>query len=193
MKEFIDKLTKAKADIDAGMCRVGPRLEGRRPEQSFLTGGASRAIVLADAIIQLCRREHSAEAGPIVRHLAETAIAMRWVAAEPDAAGEKALRVIAELDSADWDHLWSSERLLRRAGEVGIDSGDLDGILKGAEHFARSGRMILPWAHAFPENNHKGIAAKNVLRQTTRMMGHVTRALEIFWPKNFSGTEELWG
>ncbi|MDE2293345.1 MAG: hypothetical protein KGL53_14785, partial [Elusimicrobia bacterium] len=82
-QELAQRVGRAKAVIDSGLCRVGPRLGRDDAQAAVLTGGASRALALSDAVVGLCGRDHPLEALPLVRQLAETAVELRWTAGDP--------------------------------------------------------------------------------------------------------------
>ncbi len=187
-KTFIERIGQAKAYVDKGLCRVGPQLNAADSAAAFLAAGASRSLALADAAAGLCRGNRPAEALPLLRHLAETAVGMNWVSADPSRAGEAE----KDLHIKDWQTLWSSERLLKRAQEAGIETADLKWILESAADFVRSGLEGGPWTHVFAKNKHAAVESAAVLRLVVRMMGRVLQALEKHWPKSFPGAEALW-
>ncbi|MFH1723395.1 MAG: hypothetical protein ABII00_02115 [Elusimicrobiota bacterium] len=191
MQELIQKIGQAKAYIDNGMCRVGPRLRRGLRAESLMSGGAGRSLALADAVVQLCRQDHPNEALPVLRHLIEMAAVMRWVAVSEDAERDAAV-VLDATDDARWEDLWSSERLLERARRGGIPEEEVRRVLALCGDFTRGGRAAVPWAHLFPENLHAGADARTVLSLTVRMMGHVLKALDTRWPAAFPGAEAMW-
>lgn len=187
-KDLIRLVGQAKAYIDKGLCRIGPKFEAADAASAFLAAGASRSLALTDAAAGLCRANRPAEALPLLRHLAETAVAMNWVVGDTSRAEEAE----KDLHVKDWQNLWSSERLLKRAKEAGIDAADLKRILESAADFVRSGLEGGPWTHVFEKNKHAAVEVAAVLRLVVRMMGHVLQALETRWPKSFPGAEEMW-
>lgn len=187
-KVFIERIGQAKAYIDKGLCRVGPKLEAADSASSFLAAGASRSLALADAAAGLCRGNRPAEALPLLRHLAEIAVAMNWVAACPSRVGEAE----KDLHGEDWQTLWPSGRFLKRAEEAGMKTDDLKRIVGSAADFIRAGLDGAPWTHVFEKNKHAAVESAAVLRLVVRMMGRVLQALEKRWPKSFPGAEAMW-
>lgn len=187
-KDLIRLVGQAKAYIDKGLCRIGPKFEAADAAAAFLAAGASRSLALTDAAAGLCRANRPAEALPLLRHLAEIAVGMNWVAACPSRAGEAE----KDLHGEDWQTLWPSGRLLSRANECGMPTQDLEAILRHAADFVRSGLEGGPWTHVFEKNKHAAVEVTAVLRLVVRMMGHVLQALETRWPKSFPGAEEMW-
>ncbi len=187
-KVLIERVGQAKAYIDKGLCRIGPKLDAADAASAFLAAGASRSLALADAAAGLCRANRPAEALPLLRHLAETAVGMNWVVGNTSRVegAEKDLHV------KDWQNLWPSERLLKRAEEAGMKTDDLKWIVESVADFLRSGLDGAPWTHVFEKNKHAAVEAEAVLRLVVRMMGHVLQALETRWPKSFPGAEAMW-
>ncbi len=191
MDQWIQLIGRAKAIIDNGMCRVGPRLDRESRQDAFLTRGAGRSIDLSDAVVQLCSHDHANEALPILRALTEVGVAMRWVAAA-DADSDRAGAALAELQAGSWDEGWSDERVSKRAEEAGLTTEDLSAVLRSSMMFFVGGRSAIPWGHVFFEPGQSGASATTVLRLSARMMGHVLRSLEEHWNGCFPGAEALW-
>lgn len=190
LDEAVRRIAQAKAFIDNGMCRVGPTLDSRRADEEFLTAGASRAIALSDAVVSLCRQEHPTEALPVLRQLAETAVAMRWVAAA-DGPGRAAV-LSAEAEGARWETLWPGERLRARALAARLEPAEVDAALAGAAEFAFGGRQSAPWSHVFAGRRLPESSPAELLHRAARWMGHVLKALDDRWPGFFPGAEALW-
>lgn len=188
---MIDELERrigmAKAVIDNGFCRVGPRLDRADAQGAALTGGASRALGLADAVVGLCRRDHPAEAAALVRQLAETAADVAWAAAD---AG-RAPAVLAALEAPRWDALFDEARLRERAAAGGFPEADVAAVSALAADFLAGNRAVAPWSHVYPQNNRPVPDPELVMRLTARLMGRVLAALERRWPGTFPGSEEL--
>lgn len=188
---MIDELERrigmAKAVIDNGFCRVGPRLDRADLQGAALTGGASRALGLADAVVGLCRRDHPAEAAVLVRQLAVTAADLAWAAA--DAA--RAPAALAELDAPSWGSLFDEARWLERAAAAGIPAGDVSAVAALATDFQAGNRAVAPWSHVYSQNSRPAPDPVSVMRLTARLMGRVLRALDGRWPGTFPGAEEL--
>ena len=181
------RISMAKAVIDNGFCRVGPRLDRADLQAAALTGGASRALGLADAVVSLCRRDHPAEAVVLVRQLAETAAEVAWAAADV-ARGPEALK---SLEAPRWDALFDEARWRARASGAGWPAEDLDAVSALAVDFITGNRAVAPWSHAFPQNTRPAPEAQRVMALTARLMGRVLAALEARWPGTFPGAEEL--
>ena len=186
-KELIQMIGQAKAYIDNGLCRVGPKLDPQDAASAVLAGGASRALALADAVAALCRQNRPAEALPILRHLAETAVRMNWVANDTSRA-EEALK---DLEAERWELLWPTDRLLKRAEEAGMKAEDLKNVVQTAASYARNGLQSAPWTHAF-ERNKPASGGERALELAVRLMGHVLAALDRRWPESFPGKEAMW-
>lgn len=188
---MIDELERrigmAKAVIDNGFCRVGPRLDRADAQGAALTGGASRALGLADAVIGLCRRDHPAEAAVLVRQLAETAADVAWAARDAARAPE----ALAALEAPRWDGLFDEARFKSRAAEAGFPEGDVTAVLSLAADFLAGNRAVAPWSHIYAQNTRPVPDPELVLALTARLMGRVLTALEGRWPGTFPGAEEL--
>ncbi|MBI2362603.1 MAG: hypothetical protein HYV15_04395 [Elusimicrobia bacterium] len=186
-EELAQAVGRAKALIDNGLCRVGPRLDRGDAQAAVLTGAASRALALSDAAVRLCSGDHAAEALPLLRQLCETAVELRWTAG--DAA--RAVGALAALESPRWQTLWDDAILRSRAGEAGVPEGDVSAVLGLAADFTGSNRAGAPWSHIFPASGRRAPEAARVLALTARFMGHALAGLEARWPGNFPGAEEL--
>jgi len=101
VEDLIQRVGQAKAFIDNGLCRVGPKLNPGHKTAALLTGGASRSLALSDAIVRLCRHDHPTEALPVLRQLVEVAITLRWAAAG-EGGSERAKAVLEETAAAHW-------------------------------------------------------------------------------------------
>ena len=187
-EELEQRVGRAKAVIDNGLCRVGPRLDAHDDQAAALTGAASRALALADAVVRLCLEDHPAEALPLLRHLAETAVELRWIAADPS----RAAAALAALRSPRWDGLWDDDRLASRAREAGMAEEDVASVRALALDFVAGNRTGAPWSHIFAANGHPTLEAGRVLALAARLMGHVLEGLDARWPGAFPGAEELW-
>lgn len=188
---MIDELERrigmAKAVIDNGFCRVGPRLDRGDLQGAALTGGASRALGLADAVVGLCRRDHPAEAAVLVRQLAETAADVAWAARD----GARGPEALAALDAPRWESLFDEARFRARAAEAGFPEGDVAAVLGLAADFLAGNRAVAPWSHIYPQNARPAPDPARVMALTARLMGRVVAALEGRWPGTFPGAEEL--
>ena len=187
MKELAQAVGRAKAVIDNGLCRVGPRLSPDDVQAAVLTGSASRALALSDAVVGLCGRDHPGEALALVRQLAETAVELRWVAADPARAPEAA----AALEAPAWAGAWPEPRFKERALAAGVPERDVSETLAFAADFLAGNRTGAPWSHVFAVNNRPAPEAARVLALTVRLIGHVVSGLETRWPGAFPGAEEL--
>lgn len=187
LEELEQSVGRAKALIDNGLCRVGPRLESHDAQAAALTGSASRALALADAVVRLCLGDHPAEAAPLLRHLAETAVELRWVAGDP----LRAAVVLGALEAPRWDGLWDDNRLAERAREAGVAEEDILAVGALAVDFAAGNRTGAPWSHIFAVNGRAAPEARRLLTLTARFMGHVLAGLDARWPGTFPGAEEL--
>ncbi|TBR21766.1 hypothetical protein EPO15_09515 [bacterium] len=188
---MIDELERrigmAKAVIDNGFCRVGPRLDRADAQGAALTGGASRALGLADALVGLCRRDHPAEAAVLLRQLADVAAEVAWVAADAARAPE----ALAALAAPRWDALFDDARFKARAAAAGFPEADVSGVTGLAADFAAGNRQVAPWSHVYAENTRPAPDPARVMALAARMMGRVLKALEARWPGTFPGSEEL--
>lgn len=188
---MIDELERrigmAKAVIDNGFCRVGPRLDRADLQGAALTGGASRALGLADAVVGLCRRDHPAEAAVLVRQLAETAADVAWAARD----ASRAEAALSGLEAARWDALFDEARWRARASEAGIPEADVAAVAALAADFLAGNRAVAPWSHIYPQNSRPAPDPVRVMALTARLMGRVLAALEARWPGTFPGAEEL--
>lgn len=188
MRDLTQAVGLAKAIVDNGLCRVGPRLSSDDAQAAALTGAASRALALADAVVGLCGRDHPVEALPLVRQLAETAVELRWVAGD----ASRAVEAAAALEGPSWERLWPEARLRERALAVGMPERDVSGALAFAADFLASNRAGAPWSHVFSVNLRPAPETARVLALTARLMGHVVAGLDARWPGVFPGAEELW-
>lgn len=184
MQELIERIGQARPTIDNGMLRVGPRLDKGSRVEALLTGGASRALSLADAVVQLCRQDHANEALPVLRQLAEIAVLMRAVRDE-----EGAEAVLAFWDAPRWEGLWSGDGFAARAVEAGLPADAAERVESLCRDFTRANRAVIPWSHVYERNQQHGADAGTVLALTARMLGEVLRALDARWPDAFPGAE----
>lgn len=186
MQELIQRVGRAKAFIDNGMCRVGPGMDESSVGDALLVRGAGRAIVLADAIVALCRQDHPEEALAVLRQLAETAVSLRWLAAMPE---QRAPSLESDLRSVRWENLWEEERFLTRAREAGLEA-EAKETLSYCIHFVRGGRVTLPWGHRFGPKQDAELHVEEVLRRAGAWLNLVLKALDARWPGFFPGAEQ---
>lgn len=196
MEDLIQRVGKAKAFIDNGMCRVGPKLDKDRKGDALLSAASSRAISLADAVLQLCRHGHANEALPLLRHLAEAAVWMRWLASsgEADLADGRARRLAEELRTPQWEGLWSAPRLRQRLREAQMSDAEAEAevLINACYDFVHGNAAVVPWNHVFSETQHAGARPEDVLRLTAFWMSHAVKALDARWPGQFPGAEQIW-
>lgn len=192
--ELSQAVFEAKAAMDNGFSRIGPRLDPADRVDGWLVGAASRCLALSDAIALLCRHHHVNEALPVLRTLALTAAGMRALAAAPSP--EKAGALERESQGDGWVPAWSRERLEALLLEGGVASDERDALTRTLEAHAadhrRAGSTGLPWSHSFERNRHEGAAPEDVLGLAVRLLGHALRALDARWHGAFPGAEALW-
>jgi hypothetical protein len=189
--EKIRRIGQAKAFIDNGLCRVGPKLDKEDCAAGLMAGGASRVLGLADAVAHLSRQDSPAEALPILRQLADTAVNMRWLSCDEAARSERAAQWQAELEGAQWETLWSATKLAERAQVAGCSEAAAS-VVGLAKDFTLGNRTIAPWSHVFSINQHAAPGGEQVLAVAVELMGHVLTALETTWPQSFPGAEAMW-
>jgi len=170
------------------MLRVGPRLDKTSKVEALLTGGASRALSLADAVVQLCRQDHANEALPVLRQLAEIAVLMSSCTTDATAGP-----VLASWEESRWESLWPQEGFTARAREAGIPEDLTVRIETLCRDFTRANRAVIPWSHVFESNTQHGADSTTVLGLTSRLLGCVMRALNARWPEPFPETEAFEG
>lgn len=185
MQELIRRIGRARPTIDNGMLRIGPRLDKSSRLDALLTGAASRALSLADAVVQLCRQDHANEALPVLRQLAEVAVAVRGTRSEEAAAG-----LLALWETPRWELLWPAEGFGPRAREAGLPEDESVRIETLCRDFTRANRAVIPWSHVFEENRHPGSDAATVLGLTASMLAQVLRGMHARWPDAFPETED---
>jgi hypothetical protein len=184
LQELIQRIGQARPTIDNGMLRVGPRLDKASRVDALLTGAASRALSLADAVVQLCRQDHANEALPVLRQLAEIAVAVRNTKTE-----ERAAEILESWESPCWESLWPREGFPARAREAGLGEERISRLETLCRDFTRANRAVIPWSHVYSENQHPGADSATVLGLTSAMLGHLLLGLEARWPEAFPGAE----
>ncbi|MBI3551976.1 MAG: hypothetical protein HY077_05605 [Elusimicrobia bacterium] len=189
-KEYPALIGRAKTAIDNGFSRVGKKLDAASAADRALMLLASRAVAVANALVLLAQNSLANEAAPLLRSLLEIAAAMRWIAAENSE--ERAIEALEESETADWAGLWQTDRLLERMRASGFprDLEDRVGLLC-REHL-RGNAQGLPWGHKFEHDKGKGISGEELLRIAALASGHAVKALDVRWPGNFEGAEQLW-
>jgi len=185
LQELIQRIGRARPTIDNGMLRIGPRLDKTSRLDALLTGTASRALSLADAVVQLCRQDHANEALPVLRQLAELAVTARATRTE-----ERAGELLSLWEAPRWELLWPAEGLGARAREAGLPEGEITRIETLCRDFTRANRAVIPWSHVYEENQHPGCDAQTVLSLAAAMLAHVLLGLHARWPESFPKTEE---
>lgn len=184
MQELIQRIGGARPSVDSGMLRVGPRLDKASRVEALLTGGASRALSLADAVVQLCRQDHANEALPVLRQLAEVTVAMAGCTSDDSAAA-----VLEGWENSRWETLWPVEGFAARAQASGLSEDAASRIEALCRDFTRANRAVIPWSHVYESNQQHGANATTVLMLTSQLLGHMMRALETHWPEAFPGAE----
>jgi hypothetical protein len=180
----IRRITQIKAVIDNGLCRIGPRLDSRQKSDSILVGNASRAVILSDGVVQLCRSDHPNEAVLLLLSLAGSVAGLRWVL-EGAEAEQRAEMLIGEMREPAESVLWPAARLRRRAEEAGLPAADIEKVLALGRFPMLAGRSGLPWSHVFKENAEAGTDSATVLDLACRLMDHALQGLASRWPGNF--------
>ena len=189
---LVRRVGEMKAVMDNGFSRVGPNLDAKDPVQGWLQGAGSRSIALADAVVQLCRRGHANEAGPVLRGLIETVAALAWVAA---ADGSKRLAEYrTQTKGADWATLWDLGRLAERLRAGGLPAATAEGWLEAlrghpAKHVTASSAG-LPWCHVYPENKEPGPEPETMLVLAADALSLALDGLHRRWPEAFPKREE---
>jgi len=190
MKDLIALSGLAKTRVDAGFSRVGRRLSAADPADRALMIMAARAIAQANAVTALSERGLANEALPILRELAEVCMTMRWVAEKDSTA--RAVGALSELQDPDWETHWPSARLRERAEAYAVPGEALEAVLGSVVDFARGSAQGLPWGHVFADATRPGRRAEEVLPTLAVYLGHALKALDLRWPGEFPGAEELW-
>lgn len=186
--QYVKLIGMGKAHIDKGFSKVGRRLEPGNPVHMVLTGLASRAIAIANAVALLGLNNHSNEALPLLRSLFEISLHMRLVAQEGRARAEG---FIKEYGEPDWERLLPSASLKERARGLGYAEGLAEKILSLCRPYLHANAAGVPWGHVFAKDRTAEISAEEVMRMTALVMGHVVKALDLEWGE-FTGAEDIW-
>ena len=189
MNELIKTVGLAKVRVDAGFSRVGRRLKAEDPADRALTTLAARAVSAGNALVLLCRDGHANEALPLLRAVAEFALAMRWIAAAETAA--RARIVLADLDAPRWESLWPDARAKERAETFGVPVWAVLTALSSAPDFARGNAAGLPWGHVFADGFLTGRKADEMLAAAAVWLALALEALDRRWPGDFPGAAEM--
>lgn len=190
MKDMIALTGLAKVRMDAGFSRVGRRLAAAEPADRALMIMAARAIAQGNAVMALSERGLANEALPILRELAEVCLTMRWVSEKDSTA--RAVAALAELQDPDWETHWPSARLRERAEAYGVPGEAVEAVLGSVVDFARGSAQGLPWGHVFSDATRPGRRAEEVLPVAAVYLGHALKALDVRWPGEFPGADEMW-
>ena len=188
MKDLLAAVGLAKVRVDAGFSRVGRSLSAADPADRVLMTLAARAVSAANALMVLCREGHSNEALPLLRAVAEYALSMRWVSADPPA---RAAAVEAELSAASWEGLWPEARARERAESFGVPAWAAAATFGSAADFARGNAAGLPWGHVFSAAQLSGRGADDVLAAAAVWLALALEALDRRWPGEFPGAPEM--
>ncbi len=186
MQELIQRIGSVRPSIDSGMLRIGPRLDKGSKVEALLTGGASRALSLADAVVQLCRQDHANEALPVLRQLAEITVVLTICRSE-----ETAGPILDSWENPSWESLWPAEGFSERARSAGFSEEIILGVGALCRDFTRANRAVIPWSHVFEANQKPGTDSSAVLGLTARLLGRVMRSLNAHWPEAFPGAEDF--
>jgi Family of unknown function (DUF5677) len=189
LNELLKTVGLAKVRADAGFSRVGRRLKADDPADRALMILAARAVSAGNAVMVLCREGQPNEALPLLRAVAEFALAMRWISAADTAA--RAAEVLAALDRPEWDALWPGPRARERAESFGIPAKAVAAALGSAADFARGNAQGLPWGHAFSDAALPGRKADEVLAAAAVWLALALEALDRRWPGEFPGAAEM--
>jgi hypothetical protein len=190
MKEYAGLISLAKAAIDNGFSRVGKRLDPGSAAQRALMLLASRAVAIGNSLVLLAQNSLPNEGLPLLRSLLEISMTMRWIAQEDSEARAKA--VMDESRDADWAGLWQTGRLRQRMGEFGFPDSLNERVPMFCYDHLHANAQGLPWGHVFDDNKNPGVSADELLKIAAFASGHVVKALEVKWPGQFEGAEQLW-
>lgn len=186
--QYVKLIGMGKAHIDKGFSKVGRVLKADDPAHNAMTGLASRAIAIANAIALLGLNNHANEALPLLRSLFEISLHMSSIAKEgrPQAEG-----FIAEYAKPDWASFMPSQGLAERARRLGYPEGLAEKILSACRPYLHANAAGVPWGHVFAKDRPEGISAEDVMQTTALVMGHVVKALDLQWGE-FAGAEDIW-
>lgn len=192
MKQYTELLGLAKARIDNGFSQVGKgkKLAEADAAHRALMLLASRAVAVSNALMLLAMNNHANEALPLLRSLLQLAVEARWIAEKDHTA--RAKEFFTHQADADWERFWSRERLLKRMTHLGFQKTLEERALLSCYDHVHANAQGLPWGHVFSENAQKGVTGEEALRSAAAIMGHVVKALDLHWPGNFEGAEQLW-
>ena len=171
LQELIQRIAGARPSVDSGMLRVGPRLDKSSSVEALLAGGASRALSLADAVVQLCRQDHVNESLPLLRQLAEVAVVMHSARTEPAAA-----EIISLWENPRWEELWPASDFPARARGAGFSENTAQAVQSLCRDFTRANRALIPWSHVYESNQRPGTDSATVLGLTTELLDGMMRA-----------------
>lgn len=180
LQELIQRIAGTRPSVDSGMLRVGPRLDKSSRVEALLAGGASRALSLADAVVQLCRQDHVNESLPLLRQLAEIAVVMNLARTEP--AAEETLSL---WENPRWEDLWPPSDFPARARAAGFSEETARRVQSLCRDFTRANRAVIPWSHVYESNQRPGTDSATALQLTTELLDCMMRALESRWPDAF--------
>jgi hypothetical protein len=189
-KEYAALISSAKAAIDNGFSRVGKRLDPANASQRALMLLASRAVAIGNALVVLAQQSLANEALPLLRSLLEISVTMRWIAAADG--DRRAQEALEEGQKSDWAGLWQTSRLRQRMREYGFPENLQERVQMFCYDHLHGNAQGLPWGHVFEDNKNPGISADELLKIAAFASGHVVKALEVRWPGQFEGAEQLW-
>jgi len=175
-------LSSAKAKIDNGFSRLGPKLDFTDPAQRTLMLLASRTISISNAVVLLSRHDLSTEAVPLLFSLIGIAAQMRWIAEKDHS--QRAREFSSELRQSASGWFWDVAKLKEKMARMDFDSQLIDALDHVLLEHIEGNVEGLPWGHSLPESR-KGLTQDELLDVAALAIRHVLKALDAFWPGSF--------
>ena len=148
----------------------------------FLELSSIRALLLTDAIIELCKQGFSSESLAILRPMIETSVNMRWIMKQDTS--NRISSYMAALDDP-YGSFWTVTSLKKRMIEIGFSKEYYNLIVKRCHDFIHGNASSLPFDFV-DFKKYSPVHPNAVLIIVAQMLAHVLTALNSNWSECFS-------
>lgn len=187
VKEALEK-------IDQGFDALEKDVQDPSMEYRYLLASTNKAVRFAEGIIELCKKDLTDEALPVLRSLVEHTLNIRWITSAHTP--ERFKEYMTDLEHGSFSGKWTDKSLDERIKEIDPkDREYFDVYLKFTYAYAHVNASSLGWDEVMDDPTVTGIRFKPqaIYVIVAQMLGHVMKALDHQFPGYFSDYAEIWG
>ena len=188
--DYESLIRKAKNEIEKDWEKIKKK-DNDSKVKTYLLVASSKAIRLSDAIVYLCKGNFSNESLIILRSLIEHSINMRWIMNKNTK--DRLQKYFVELKKINFGNGWADLPLDQRMKEIGFENKDyFDFVVKFTYGYAHVNSSSLTPEIGKDIGEKHNFSPEAIYSVTAQMLGHVLKALNVYYSVFFNGYKIIW-